>query len=254
MKLLITTTRQKSRGVYQTWLLQYKKRYDREWDCGFIMRCDVYWSRVLQYRKSITGDETVDLLLDVVCFEAGYYNTEKAGQGIWLWIYYEMWCVLKQVIPKKYDREWDCWFITRCGVFRSRLFQYRKKYDGEWDCWFITRCGTCVFKQSITRKESYGRWWNILWTRTLQYHVKSDSCLLKLRSWNQRESEPVGLLLGKGAELVSRWILTSCQLHVAISSVEAWGSPQCVAMQSPGWWCGDVRVIMVWEYETHHGV
>ena len=71
----------------------------------------------------------LDLLLDVVCFEAGYYNTEKAGQGIWLWIYYEMWCVLKQVIPKKYDREWDCWFITRYGVFRSRLLQYRKKYD-----------------------------------------------------------------------------------------------------------------------------
>ena len=77
MKLLITTTRRKSRGVYQTWLLQY---------------------------------------------------TQKVWQGMRLWIYHEMWCVLKQsiTIPKKYNRGWDCWFITRCGVFWSWLLQYRK--------------------------------------------------------------------------------------------------------------------------------
>ena len=32
-------------------------------------------------QKSMMGNETVDLLLDVVCFEAGYYNTEKSMMG-----------------------------------------------------------------------------------------------------------------------------------------------------------------------------
>ena len=74
----------------------------------------------------MTGDETVDLLLDVVCFEAGYYNTEKAGQGMWLLIYYEMWCVLKQVIPKKYDRD----LLLDVVCFEAGYYNIEKVWQG----------------------------------------------------------------------------------------------------------------------------